>query len=150
MRTNARSILGQRSLDELGTPLRDVTFCVLDIETTGSDRVQDAITEIGATKVRGGECLGTFATLVNPGRAITPTVTVLTGITDSMVAVAPRIESVLPTFLEFLGDAVIVGHNVGFDLAFINRALERDGYDRLGNVVIDTLPVARRLVSGGR
>jgi DNA polymerase-3 subunit epsilon len=138
--------VGQRSLDDLGTPLRDVTFCVLDIETTGSDRVEDAITEIGATKVRGGECLGTFATLVNPGRAITPTVTVLTGITDSMVAVAPRIESVLPTFLEFLGDAVVVGHNVGFDLAFINRALERDGYDRLGNVVIDTLPVARRLV----
>ncbi len=140
------SLIGQRSLDELGTPLADVTFCVLDIETTGSDRVEDMITEIGATKLRGGECLGTFATLVNPGRAITPTVTVLTGITDAMVAAAPRIESVLPTFLEFVGDAVIVGHNVGFDMAFLNRALGREGYERFANVVVDTLPIARRLV----
>src|SRR6478735_10429244 len=121
------SQLGQRSLDDLVTPLAEVTFCVLDIETTGSDRGADMITEIGATRMRGGECLGTFATLVNPGRAIAPTVTVLTGITDAMVAAAPRIESVLPTFLEFLCDGVIVGHNVGFDTAFINRALEREG-----------------------
>jgi DNA polymerase III subunit epsilon len=141
-----RSLLGQRSLDDLGVPLCDVTFCVLDIETTGSDRVDDMITEIGATKVRGGECLGTFATLVNPGRAIAPTVTVLTGITDAMVVAAPRLESVLPTFLEFVRDAVIVGHNVNFDMAFLNRALARDGYPRLSNVVVDTLPIARRLV----
>ena len=141
-----RSLLGQRSLDDLGTPLAEVTFCVLDIETTGSDRGADMITEIGATRMRGGECLGTFATLVNPGRAIAPTVTVLTGITDSMVAVAPRIESVLPTFVEFVGDAVIVGHNVNFDMAFLNQALVRDGYPRFTNVVVDTLPIARRLV----
>ena len=71
----------QRSFDDLGTPLRDVTFCVLDLETTGPSPATDAITEIGAVKVRGGECLGTFHTLVNPGRAIPPQITVLTGIT---------------------------------------------------------------------
>lgn len=136
----------QRSFDDLGTPLCDVTFCVLDIETTGSDRGGDGITEIGVVKVRGGEQLGTFATLVNPGRAITPTVVVLTGITDHMVARAPRIETVLPALQEFIGDAVIVGHNVGFDMAFINTALRRSGREPFGGTVVDTLPLARRLV----
>ena len=115
----------QTSLDDLGTPLSLVTFCVLDIETTGTDRGGDAITEIGAVKVRGGELLGSMGTLVNPGRAIPPTITILTGISDSMVITAPRIEEVLPTLQEFVGDAVIVGHNVSFDLGFLNTALRR-------------------------
>ena len=136
----------QRSFDDLGTPLADVTFCVLDIETTGSDRGGDMITEIGAVKVRRGECLGTLATLVNPGRAIAPSVTVLTGITHSMVAKAPRIETVLPALQEFVGDAVIVGHNVGFDMGFINAALLRSDRPALRNTIVDTLPLARRLV----
>lgn len=136
----------QRSFDDLGTPLSDVTFCVLDIETTGSDRGNDVITEIGVVKVRGGECLGTMATLVNPGKAIAPSVVVLTGITQAMVAGAPALERVLPTLQEFIGDAVIVGHNVGFDMGFINAALLRSDRQALGNTVIDTLPLARRLV----
>ena len=113
---------GQRSFDDLGTPLADVTFCVLDIETTGGDRNTDLITEIGMVKVRAGEFLGTLQTLVNPGRAIPPMITMLTGITESMVVRAPPIEAVLPSMIEFLGDAVVVGHNVGFDMAFINSA----------------------------
>ncbi len=136
----------QRSFDDLGTPLGDVTFCVLDIETTGSDRGGDMITEIGVVKVRRGECLGTMATLINPGRAIAPSVTVLTGITHSMVAKAPRIETVLPTLQEFIGDSVIVGHNVSFDMGFINAALLRSDRPALRNTVVDTLPLARRLV----
>jgi len=136
----------QRSFDDLGTPLADVTFCVLDIETTGSDRGGDLITEIGVVKVRRGECLGTMATLVNPGRAIAPSVTVLTGITQSMVAKAPRIETVLPTLQEFVGDSVIVGHNVSFDMGFINAALLRSDRPAFRNTVVDTLPLARRLV----
>ncbi len=137
---------GQRSLDDLGTPLCDVTFCVLDIETTGSDRGTDLITEIGMVKVRAGECLGTLQSLVNPGRAIPPMITVLTGITESMVVRAPPIEAVLPSMIEFLADAVVVGHNVGFDLAFINAALSRRGDPELDNPVVDTLPLARRLI----
>jgi DNA polymerase-3 subunit epsilon len=136
----------QRSFDDLGTPLADVTFCVLDIETTGSDRGGDLITEIGVVKVRRGEFLGTMATLVNPGKAIAPSVTVLTGITQSMVAKAPRIETVLPTLQEFVGDSVIVGHNVSFDMGFINAALLRSDRPAFRNTVIDTLPLARRLV----
>ena len=136
----------QRSLDDLGTPLADVTFCVLDIETTGSDRDADLITEIGMVKMRGGECLGTLHSLVNPGRAIPPMITVLTGITEAMVGRAPPIEAVLPSMVEFMAGSVLVGHNVGFDAAFINAALARRGDQALHHTIIDTLPLARRLV----
>lgn len=136
----------QRSLDELGTPLADATFCVLDLETTGTNRHEDLITEIGAVKVRCGEVLGTFQTLVNPGRAIPPQVSLLTGLTDSIVADAPRIESVLPSLLSFLGDSVFVGHNVRFDLGFVQAALERSGRSCWQGTVVDTVALARRLV----
>ena len=137
---------GQLTLDDLGAPLPDVTFCVIDLETTGGSPTQCGITEIGAVKLRGGECLGTFQTLVNPGCAIPPEITVLTGITHSMVMPAPRIEQVLPALLEFVGEAVIVGHNVRFDVGFLQAALERDDRPRLTNRTVDTVALARRLV----
>ena len=143
---NLSTIAQQRSFDDLGTPLAEVTFCVIDLETTGGNRTDDSITEIGAVKVRGGECLGTFQTLVNPGRAIPPQITVLTGLSDALVAPAPRIESVLPTLVEFIGDAVIVAHNASFDTAFLRHALERSGRPPLAGTVIDTVALARRLV----
>lgn len=136
----------QRSFEDLGVPLHQVTFCVLDLETTGGNRNEDRITEIGAVKVRGGESLGTFQTMINPGIRIPAEITVLTGISQAMVVRAPRIEEVLPSLLEFIGDAVVVGHNVGFDTAFINAALERSRRPRLDNHVVDTLAVARRLL----
>src|SRR5438477_10712671 len=114
----------QRSFDELGAPLHEVTFVVVDLETTGGSANSCAITEIGAVKLRGGECLGTFQTLVHPGGPIPPAITYLTGITEAMVVPAPRIEAVLPALLEFVGqDAVVVGHNVRFDLSFLQGAL---------------------------
>ncbi len=140
----------QRSFDDLltdaGTPLCDVTFCVLDLETTGGHREDDTITEIGAVKVRGGECCGTFQTLVNPGRAIPPQITLLTGLTDALVAPAPRIEAVLPSLLEFVRGTVIVGHNIGFDLAFLRAACRRAGQPELATPKVDTVALARRLV----
>src|SRR5438477_338230 len=136
----------QRSFDELGAPLHEVTFVVVDLETTGASAASCAITEVGAVKLRGGECLGTFETLVNPGIAIPPAITVLTGITEAMLVPAPPIERVLPTFLEFLGDAVVVGHNVRFDIGFLRAALDRTGYARLANRAVDTCALARRLV----
>lgn len=144
----ANSMLGQqRTLDDLGTPLHDVTFVVFDVETTGGKAADGAITEIGAVKLRGGECLGTYQTLINPGRAIPPEITVLTGITNSMVYRAPAIDAVLGSFLEFIGpDSVVVGHNVRYDLAFLGAALERAGRPRLSNRSVDTLPLARRLI----
>jgi DNA polymerase-3 subunit epsilon len=136
----------QRSLDDLGTPLHDVTFCVVDLETTGGSPEHDRITEIGAVKLRGGECLGTFQTLVNPGCAIPPSITVLTGITEAMVLPAPRIEQVLPSLLEFVRGTVLVGHNVRFDLGFLNAALRRTGHALLPAAAVDTVALARRLV----
>ena len=136
----------QRTFDDLGTPLCDVTFCVLDLETTGGDRNTDVITEIGAIKMRGGVDLGRFQTLVNPGRAIPPSITILTGISDAMVFPAPRIEQVLPSLLEFCRDSVIVGHNVRFDVGFLDAALARSKRPTLTNTAIDTLALARRLV----
>jgi DNA polymerase-3 subunit epsilon len=137
----------QRSFDDLGTPLQDVTFVVLDLETTGASPAGgDAITEVGAAKFRAGECLGTLATLVNPGRAIPPSITYLTGITEAMVLPAPPIDEVLPAFLEFAGDAVLVGHNVRFDMSFLQAAMRATNRPRLANRVIDTCALARRLV----
>ncbi len=136
----------QRSFEELGAPLFDVPFCILDLETTGTAPSADGITEIGAVLYRGGEERGSFQTLVNPGREIPPFITVLTGITHSMVIGAPRIEEAFPTFLEFLGDAVIVGHNVRFDLSFLNAAAVELGYGKLPNRSVDTLGLARRLL----
>lgn len=136
----------QRSFDDLGTPLSDVTFVVLDLETTGGSPTQCSITEIGAVKYRGGECLGTFQTLVNPGSPIPPDIVYLTGITDAMVVPAPRVEAVLPQLLEFTRDAVIVGHNVRFDVGFLQENLRRFGYPKLTNKVVDTCALARRLV----
>jgi DNA polymerase-3 subunit epsilon len=139
-------MLGQRSFDDLGTPLHDATFCVLDLETTGGNRNDDMITEIGAVKVRGGECLGTFHTLVNPGRAIPPQITVLTGLTDAVVQTAPRIETVLGSLMDFLGDAVFVAHNASFDLGFVRAALARDDRADYRPTVVDTAALARRLL----
>ena len=136
----------QRSFDDLGPALSDVTFCVLDLETTGGSPHDCAITEVGAVKVCGGEPGGTFQTLVDPGCAIPPEITVLTGITQSMVTRAPRIAAVLPSLLEFVGDAVIVGHNVRFDLSFLNAALGRHDRPALTNPFVDTCSLARRLL----
>jgi DNA polymerase-3 subunit epsilon len=136
----------QRSFDDLGTPLAEVTFCVLDLETTGGDPNTDAITEIGAVKVRGGEALGTFRTFVNPGTRIPPSITVLTGITESMVEHAPPAHAVLPALLEFLGSSVLVGHNIRFDVSFLDAALRNDGRPPLGLRPVDTCALAKRLV----
>ena len=139
-------LAGQRTFDEMEAPLHAVPFCVLDLETTGATAADCEITEIGAVKYLGGDLAGTFQTLVNPGSEIPPFITVLTGITQSMVIEAPSIEEALPAFLEFIGDAVIVGHNVRFDLSFLNAAAERLGYGRLPNRSVDTLGLSRRLV----
>jgi DNA polymerase III subunit epsilon len=145
--TTAGAAAHQQSFDQLGTPLIDVTFVVLDLETTGLRPGGDRITEVGAVKVRGGEVIGELQTLVHPGRPIPPAVSAVTGITDHMVRDAPRIEAVLPTVLAFLGDAVLVAHNAGFDVSFLRAATEELGYGAFQPTVVDTARLARRLVA---
>jgi DNA polymerase III subunit epsilon len=136
----------QLGFDELGTPLFDTTFVVLDLETTGLRPGRDHITEVGAVKVRGGEVLGELRTFVHPGCLIPPAITAVTGITDAMVRDAPRIGAVLPTVLDFLGDAVLVAHNARFDVAFLRAAAVAHGADAFEPLVVDTAQLARRLV----
>jgi DNA polymerase-3 subunit epsilon len=142
------SIHEQLSLDDPGVPLPLVTFCVLDLETTGASAEHDRITEIGAAKFRGGEQIGTFKTFVNPECEIPPAITVLTGITQSMVMAAPSVGEILPTLLEFIGDSVIVAHNARFDVGFLNAALLRNDREPLTNRVLDTVALARRVLRG--
>jgi DNA polymerase-3 subunit epsilon len=136
----------QPAFEDLGTPLKDVTFVVLDLETTGGAPDGDGITEVGAVKVRGGEQLGEFATLVNPRSPIPPFITVLTGITEAMVLPAPTIDSVLPALLEFLRGATLVAHNAPFDTGFLKAACAKHGYTWPNPKVMDTAALARRLL----
>ena len=137
----------QGTLDAIGEPLSATTFVVVDLETTGASPADCGITEIGAVKTRGGEVVGEFQTLVDPGSPIPPMIVALTGITDAMVVAAPRIEQVLPAFLEFLGDAVLVAHNARFDVGFLKAACRAHGYRWPGPEVVDTLALARRVVT---
>jgi DNA polymerase-3 subunit epsilon len=135
----------QGTLDQ-AVGLDQVTFVVVDLETTGGSPTDHAITEIGAVRVRGGERLGTFQTLVDPRQPIPPYVAQLTGITDRMVSGAPAIEAVLPSFLEFARGAVFVGHNARFDHSFLQANLTRLDHPRLDSPVVCTARLAKRVV----
>lgn len=135
----------QTTLDD-ATPLVDTTFVVLDLETTGLSADRDRITEVGAVRARGGEVLAELRTFVRPGVPIPAAVTAITGITDADVQGAPDIMTVLPTVLDFLGDAVFVAHNARFDLGFLRASAARLGLPPLRPRVIDTAVLARRLI----
>jgi len=135
----------QASFEDLGTHLSDVTFCVVDLETTGGAET-DMITEVGAVKVRGGQVLGEFQTLVNPRSHIPPLIAVLTGITNTMVAGAPALAEVLPAFLAFAEGTVVVAHNAPFDLGFLRRACASLDYPSPRWPVLDTATLARQIL----
>lgn len=127
--------------------LAQTTFVVLDLETSGaSPSTGAAITEIGALKVQGGEIIGEFQSFVNPGHRLPDFITSLTGITDSMLADAPTIDEILPTFFAFLGshsDSVLVAHNAPFDIGFLKAAAQASGYQWPDYIVVDTVRIAR-------
>ena len=137
----------QGTFDELGRPLRDVEFVVVDLETTGGSAASCEITEIGAVRVRGGEVLGEFQTLIHPQGAIPAFIAVLTGITDAMVAGAPRLDQALPAFLEFSHGAVLVAHNAPFDLGFLRAGCDRLGLAWPSPESLDTARLARRVLT---
>lgn len=137
----------QLRLDELDEPLSQTTFVVVDLETTGGKPGADAITEIGAVKIRDGEVLGEFATLIDPGRAVPVHITHITGITTAMVANAPPIAAVLPGFLEFARGAVLVAHNAPFDIGFLKAAAAASATPWPAFQVLCTVKLARRVLT---
>lgn len=117
-------------------------FVAFDFETTGLDAAAK-ITEIGAVKVEYGEITGVFSQLVNPGMPIPYVVQQLTGITDDAVANMPRIEEVIDSFLDFIGDMPLVAHNARFDLRFLTCEAQAAGRT-VTSPVVDTLSLARK------
>lgn len=137
--------LGNAVFSPRGQNLDD-TYVVFDIETTGLSKEKEMITEIGAVKVADGKIIDRFSTFVNPQRPISAEITKLTGITDDMVKDAPTIENILPEFLKFSEDTVLVAHNASFDTGFIRIAAERAGLGELHHTIVDTLELARALL----
>ena len=126
------------------TNLRDGTFVVFDLETTGLSKYQDKITEIGAVKIEDGKITDTFGKLVNPERLISEKITEITGITNEMVANEPTIDLVLKEFLDFSKDAILVGQNADFDIGFVLENCKNLGI-KFAPIYMDTLPMARSL-----
>ena len=115
-------------------------YTVIDLETTGLCAGRDLIIEFAAVKVRSGQVADTFQSLCDPGFPIPPAIESITGITTEMVRSAPNPRSVLPDFLDFVGDDFIVGHNVNFDVRFIAASA-----DFFKNDYIDTMAIFRKL-----
>ena len=130
-------------------PLSELTFVIVDLETTGGPATQAGITEIGAVKVRGGEILGEFATLVDPGHAIPVNIQSLTGITPTMVRDAPSVAGAVASFGEFARDFVIVAHNAPYDLGFLKAACAKHDLSWFPGRSLDTARLARVALHAG-
>lgn len=141
----------QPSIGELSHPLSRTVFVVLDIETSGgSPHLGAGITEIAAVKVVGGQIVGEFQSLINPGTPIPDYITDLTGISDAMIQGSPSIENLLASFLEFLGppsENILVAHNANFDLGFLKAAASQHNFRWPAYKVFDTVRLARSVLS---
>jgi len=141
----------QSTLQDFGRPLNEITFVVLDLETTGgAPHLGAGITEIGAVKVRGGEVLAEFKTFIDPQHPVPAYITDLTGITDDMVFQSPTIAQIFPSFIEFLGaesETVLVAQNAPFDLSFLTFSARAHGFNWPKFPVLDTAIIARKVLS---
>jgi len=128
--------------------VEEAPYVVFDLETTGTRPGVSRIVEIGAVRMRGFEAVDEFERLVDPGVAMPATITRITGLETRDLRGAPRIERVLPEFLEFAAGAVLVAHNASFDVGFVDAELSRLRGRRLAAPVLDTVMLARRLLAG--
>jgi len=125
-------------------PLNDVTFVAFDVETTGFNRDFDRIIEIGGVKFKGGKVVESRTWLINPGSKIPKQAQMVHGITDAMVADAQEFQLVFAEFSKFVGDAVLLAHNAGFDVRFMRAEIERNNLKPVTNAVLDTLKISRK------
>ena len=121
------------------------TFVVFDLETTGFSNKNDKITEIGAVKIENFKVVDRFSQLINPQKDISYKVQELTGITNDLIKDKPTIEEVLPKFIEFIGDSVMVAHNADFDMGFMQQKCREQNIE-FKNTSVDTLTLARTLL----
>ncbi len=124
----------------------NMSYTIIDIETTGLSKHRHKITEIGAAKVRDGKIVEQYQTLVNPGCHIPSFITKLTGINDDMVKDAPTIASVLPEFMAFLGEDVFVAHNATFDFGFLDHNLQQHQNQPISNKRLCTKKLENRML----
>jgi len=139
----------QSTFQEIGTPLYEVEFVVLDLETSGSaPHLGAGITEIGAVRIKGGRVLDSYSTLVNPGHPIPSYITGLTGIDDETLRGAPDISEVIASLIDFVGgdETVFVAQNAPFDLSFVKSAAKASGRMWPKQRIVDTAILARRVL----
>ena len=129
-------------------PVEEAPYVVFDLETTGTKPGTSRIVEVGAVRMLGFEAVDRFERLVDPGVSVPDTITRITGLQSRDVRGAPRIDRVLPEFLEFAAGAVLVAHNASFDVGFVDAELSRLQGRRLAAPVLDTVMLARRLLQG--
>jgi DNA polymerase-3 subunit epsilon len=131
------------------TSLTRLEYVIVDVETTGWSPQDARITEIGAVRMRAGQVLSEFSTLVDPAMPVPPDIETLTGISNQMVAAAPRPEEVLPAWLRFAQGGVLTAHNARFDLGFLTAACGSCGLPWPDFAVLDTVAVARQVLVRG-
>src|SRR6266480_3973372 len=126
-------------------PLDAIEFVILDTETTGLRPGHHRVIELAGIRMRAGEVIGSFQSLLNPGVRLPAFIVQFTGITQEMVATAPKAHEVFPDFLNFIDGAILVGHNIGFDIGFLSYEAQLLGYD-FPIDGLDTIPLARRFL----
>lgn len=129
----------------LGLFMDGATFCAFDTETTGLLAANGHIVEIGAIRFDRNGTLDCYSTLINPGCPMPPDATRINNITNEMLRDCPSAEQIIPSFLEFSQDTILVAHNAGFDVRYMNIELERAGFSMLRNKVVDTLNLSKRI-----
>lgn len=134
--------------DLYSLPLDQLPVVVLDLETTGLHSHQDAICEVGAVLWKGNQIISSFSSLVNPQRDIPERVVEIHQLTPEILKDAPLIHEVIPTFLQFIGNAAIAGHNAAFDLGFLAPVVHPLGISLNTRPILDTASLARRLLPG--
>ncbi|WP_057740941.1 PolC-type DNA polymerase III [Limosilactobacillus secaliphilus] len=121
------------------------TYVVFDVETSGLSAIYDRVIELSASKMKNGEVIDRFDEFIDPGFPLSEQTTALTSITNEMVHGSKSEEEVFKMFRDFCGDAIIAGHNVSFDMGFMNTGYRRHHMPEISAPVIDTLPLARFL-----
>jgi len=121
-------------------------FCAIDTETTGLSATNGHVVEIGALKFSQRGIIDSYSVLINPGCAMPYEASRVNGITDEMLVDCPFINKILPDFVSFIDNSILVAHNIGFDLKFSNKELERQGYNKITNKGADTLRISKTLL----